>query len=103
MFDVSEINFVVLQYVQAALKQDFQSARITFGLSQEVAETIKNAPVTNVREFALKTDTPLFSVSNPKDNKLWTEHAASLKHDIPRLGSLVNLRAIMSSMAQAAA
>jgi hypothetical protein len=103
MFTLPEINLIVLQHIQSELKQDFESARINYGLSKEVAETIKSASITNLRDFTLNTATPMFTVSNAKDGKFWSEHATAIKHDISRLDGIVRIRSVLSNLQQAAA
>lgn len=103
MFSLAEINLVVIQFVQSELKQDFESARITYGLSQDVAEIIKNATITQLRDFTINSKTPLFAVAHPNNNKLWSEHANSVKNNIPRLDAIVSLRSILSTIHAAAA
>lgn len=103
MFTTQEINLIVLGHIQAELKLDFESARINFGLSIQVAETIKNSSVTQLRDFTLNNNTPMFTVSNPRDVKFWSEHATSIKHNIPKLDGIVQLRSVISSLQQASA
>lgn len=103
MFTLPEINLIVLQHIQSELKQDFETARINFGLSKEVADTIKTASITQLRDFTLNSPTPMFTVSHAKDGKFWAEHATSIKHDIPRLDGIVRIRSVLSNLQQASA
>lgn len=103
MFTLSEINLIVIQFIQSELKQDFETARINFGLSKEVADIIKTASITQLRDFTLNSLTPMFTVPNAKDSKFWSDHATAIKHDIPRLDGIVRLRSFISNMQQASA
>ncbi|MGP1715706.1 MAG: hypothetical protein ACTS9Y_00875 [Methylophilus sp.] len=103
MFSLAEINLLVIQLVQSELKRDYETTRITYGLSVEVADTIKNATISQVREFTINSKTPLFAVAQPKDSKFWAEHANSVKHNIPRLDGIVAIRSIISTLHAAAA
>lgn len=95
LFTIAELNYIVLQTIQASLKEDFESAKINFSLSTEVANTIKDLDPEALRNFMSKSNNSLITLTHQLDNTFWKELVTSTKLNLSRLTELTSIRSIL--------
>ena len=95
IFTIPELNYIVLQTIQACLKQDFEAAKINFSLSDEVASMIKDLDPEALRNFMSNSNNSLITLTHQLDNTFWKELVTSTKLNLSRLTDLTSIRSVL--------